>query len=205
LIHTIKETAVTHAKLSMLAILTMISATTLIHPVWASAPIEPVQPQAIVPRDGQHDFDFNFGVWNTHITRVLDPLAGGKHSIEMNGTVTVRKVWDGRGQLEEIETDGPNGHWEGLTLFLYNPTAHQWTQTFANSKAGALTAPLTGEFTQGRGELFTQETVDGRSVWVRGVWSDIELDSHHFEQSYSTDGGKTWAPVFIATLTRIKH
>jgi hypothetical protein len=69
-------------------------------------------------RDGQHDFDFNFGTWKTHIKRIPDPFSGSSKSIELNGTVTVRKVWDGRAQLEEIETDGPNGHWEGLTLFL---------------------------------------------------------------------------------------
>ena len=82
-----------------------------------------------VVRDGQHDFDFNLGVWKTHIRRVLDPLSGSTQSIELNGTVTVRKVWDGRAQLEEIEAQGPNGPWEGLTLFLYNPQAHQWSLT----------------------------------------------------------------------------
>jgi hypothetical protein len=173
--------------------------------VSADAAEDAAQPVKMSVHDGQHDFDFNFGVWNTHIKRVLDPLSGATHSIELNGTVTVRKVWDGRGQLEEIETDGPNGHWEGLTLFLYNPEAHQWSQTFANGKAGVLTSPLIGAFTHGRGELFAQETLDGRTVLVRGVWSDITPDSHHFEQSYSDDGGKTWAPAFIANLTRHKE
>jgi hypothetical protein len=171
----------------------------------AGAAEEAAQPPKPVSRDGQHDFDFNVGVWQTHIKRILDPLSGGTHSIELNGTVTVRKVWDGRGQVEEIETDGPNGHWEGLTLFLYNPEAHQWSQTFASSKIGVLTPPLIGTFTHGRGELFSQDTLDGRSILVRGVWSDITPDSHHFEQSYSDDGGKTWVPAFIANLTRQKQ
>jgi predicted methyltransferase len=153
-------------------------------------------------RDGQHDFDFNVGVWQTHIRRILDPLSGSIRSIELNGTVAVRKVWNGRGQLEEIETDGPNGHWEGLTLFLYNPVAHQWSQTFINSKAGELTPPLIGEFNGGRGELFSQDTYEGRSILVRGTWSNIQPDSHHFEEAYSADGGKTWAPAFIADLSR---
>jgi hypothetical protein len=171
----------------------------------AAAADEIAQSPKPAARDGQHDFDFNIGVWKTHIRRILDPLSGGTHSIELNGTVTVRKVWDGRAEMEEIETDGPNGHWEGLTLFLYNPEAHQWSQTFANGKVGVLTSPLIGAFNQGRGELFAQDTLDGRSVLVRGVWSDIKPDSHHFEQSYSDDGGKTWAPAFIASLTRLKE
>jgi hypothetical protein len=33
------------------------------------------------------------------------------------------QVWDGKAELEEIEADAPKGHWEGLTLFLYNPSA----------------------------------------------------------------------------------
>jgi hypothetical protein len=165
----------------------------------ADAPAKSAEPAA---RDGAHDFDFNLGVWHTHIKRIADPLSGATHSIELDGTVTVRKVWDGRALLEEIEADGPNGHWEGLTLFLYNSQAHQWSQSFASSKNGVLIAPLVGEFKDGRGELLAQDTFDGRSILVRGVWSDIKPDSHHFEELYSADGGKTWSAAFIASLTR---
>jgi hypothetical protein len=155
-------------------------------------------------RDGQHDFDFNFGTWQTHIKRLGDPSAGSAIWVELNGTVTVRKVWNGRGQLEEIEGDGPAGHWEGLTLFLYNPQSHQWSQSYANQKEGVLNAPSIGEFKNGRGELFDQETYQGRATLVRIVWSDITPNAHHFEQSFSEDGGKTWEPNFVASLTREK-
>jgi hypothetical protein len=167
---------------------------------------EAPQPQASTPggRDGSHDFDFNFGVWKTQIKRILDPLSGSNRSIELNGTVTVHPIWGGRAQWEEIEADGPKGHWQGMTLFLYNPEAHQWSQSFLNSKIGELTPPLVGAFKDGRGELFSQDTLNGRSILVRAVWSDIKPDSHHFEESYSDDGGKTWAPAFIASLTREK-
>jgi hypothetical protein len=167
--------------------------------IWAALPAH-----AVETRDGRHDFDFNFGTWKTHIKRILNPLSGATQSIELNGTVTVRKVWDGRAQLEEIEAEGPKGHWEGLTLFIYNPEAHQWSQSFANSKSGALNLPLIGSFKGGRGELFASDTFDGRSILVRGVWSDIKADSHRYEESYSDDGGRTWAPAFIAELTREK-
>src|SRR4051794_38448061 len=79
---------------------------------------------------GAHDFDFNLGTWETNIHRILNPFSASSESMEMKGTVTVSKVWGGRAQLEEIEADGPKGHWEGLTLFLYNPRSHQWSQTF---------------------------------------------------------------------------
>jgi hypothetical protein len=155
-------------------------------------------------RDGQHDFDFNLGVWRTHIRRVLDPWSGGTHFMEMNGTVSVRKVWDGRAWLEEIEADGPKGHWEGMTLFVYNPEAHQWSQNFVDSQSGVVTSPLIGEFRNGRAELYAQDIRGGRTILIRAVWSDITPDAHHFEESYSDDGGKSWAAVFVASLTREK-
>ncbi|MGA7555955.1 MAG: hypothetical protein WBW54_19570, partial [Candidatus Acidiferrales bacterium] len=82
--------------------------------------------QASAPRDGQHDFDFNLGKWHTHIRRLVHPLTGSTNWVEMNGTVVVKKVWDGRAQIEEVEAGGDAGRFEGMTLFLYNPDAHQW-------------------------------------------------------------------------------
>jgi hypothetical protein len=163
---------------------------------------ETLQPQAL--RDGKHDFDFNVGTWKTHIKRIQNPFDSPGQYVELNGTVTVRKVWDGRAQLEEIEADGPNGHWEGMTLFFYNPDAHQWTQSYVAGKTGVMSPPLIGEFKDGRGQLIAMDTFKERAILVRAVWSDIKPDSHRFEESYSGDGGKTWAPAFIAELTRLK-
>src|SRR5262249_13515808 len=159
---------------------------------------------AAATRDGAHDFDFNFGTWKTHIRRLKEPLSGAHDYVEMNGTVSVRKVWGGRAQLEEIEVDAPSGHWQGLTLFLYDPKARQWSQTYVGSGDATITPGMVGEFSDGRGELYGQEAVHGRTVLVRGEWSDIKPDSHHFEIAYSEDGGGHWEPVFIADLTRLK-
>lgn len=156
------------------------------------------------PRDGSHDFDFAHGVWHTHITRVLDPFAGGTHTVTMEGTKTARLVWGGRALLEEIEADGPEGHWEGATFFLYNSTAGQWSQAYIDSASGQFQAPTVGSFKDGRGEFFATEPYQGRTVLVRGVWSDITADSHRYEISYSQDGGRTWATAFKAYLTRLK-
>jgi hypothetical protein len=153
-------------------------------------------------RDGAHDFDFDLGVWTTHITRRLHPLSGSDESMQLTGTVTVRKVWDGRAQLEEIEADGPKGHWEGMTLFLYNPEARQWSMNFANSSGGTLATPMIGSFKDGRAELFASDTLDGRAVLVRAVWSNITPTTHTYQEFYSADGGRTWALSFQANKTK---
>ena len=153
-------------------------------------------------RDGAHDFDFDLGVWKTHITRRVHPLTGSDETMQLAGTVTVRKLWDGRAQVEEIEADGPKGHWEGMTVFLYDPQARQWSMNFANSAAGKFTTPMIGGFENGRAELFGTDTLDGRAILVRAVWSDITATSHTYQESYSVDGGRTWELAFTARKTR---
>jgi hypothetical protein len=178
----------------------------LLLPVSARPQAVPVAAETGVPqlRDGQRDFDFHFGTWKTHIRRLLDPLSGSTTWVELNSTVVVRKVWDGRANLEELLAGNATTNFKGLTLFLYDPQSHQWSQNFANINNGTLSqTPLIGEFKDGRGELFDQETFNGRTILVRFVWSDITPNSHHVEQSFSDDGGKTWELNFVANLTRI--
>lgn len=171
-------------------------------------PILAADAPAPAVHDGQHDFDFDIGLWHTHIKRFLDPFASGSASIELDGTVTVRKVWGGKAQLEEIEVDGPKGHWEGLSLLLYNPSAHQWSQTFVNSRVGTLSpsGATFGEFKDGQGVLIGQDgTTYDKTILVRAVWTDIKPDSHRYVESYSDDGGVTWVTSFTADLTRSKQ
>jgi len=156
-------------------------------------------------REGQHDFDFEIGTWKTHLSRRLHPLTGSTTWVEYEGTTVVRKVWNGRANLVELEVDGPAGHIEGLSVRLYNPQSHQWSLNFANSNDGTLDPPTIGEFNDGRGEFFDQETLNGRAIYVRFVISDITANSCRFEQAFSDDGGKTWEVNWIATDTRVTN
>ena len=174
-------------------------------------------PQQVAPkpelRDGSHDFDFEIGSWTTHLTRLLHPLSGSHEWVNYDGTTTVTKVWNGRANLVELVADGPAGHFEGLNLRLYNPESHQWSLNFASSRGGTLSVPTIGEFRNGRGEFYDQESFNGRMVLVRFVISDATPNScfvisHstpnvcRFEQAFSDDGGKTWEVNWIATDTR---
>src|SRR3984885_9537857 len=57
--------------------------------------------QIAARRDGSHDFDFNLGTWHTHIRRLTHPLANSNEWFEVEGTVRIRPLWDGKAQLEE--------------------------------------------------------------------------------------------------------
>jgi hypothetical protein len=169
-----------------------------------TVPIGAEAKNAGAARDGQHDFDFEIGTWKTHVSRRLHPLTGSTTWVTMDGTSVVRKVWNGRANLLELEADSPSGHFEGLSLRLYNPQSHQWSLNFSNGNAGTMAQPTIGEFKNGRGEFYDQESLNDRSIYVRFVISDITSNSAHFEQSFSDDGGKTWEVNWIATDTRVK-
>ena len=177
------------------------SATTLAQT--ASAASAPSALQASVPRDGQHDFDFEIGTWKVHLKKLQHPLTGSTTWIEFDGTIAARAVWDGRANFDEFEADSPSGHVEGLTLRLYNPQARQWNLYWANPKDGTFSGPpQVGEFKNGIGEFYCQDTYNGRMILIRYVWSAITPNSAHFEQSFSTDGGKTWEVNWITDQTR---
>jgi hypothetical protein len=155
-------------------------------------------------RDGQHDFDPLIGSWKYHLKRRLRPLTGSTEWVDLDGTGVCYKIWDGRAQLDTVELDGPTtGHIEGLTLRTYNPQSHQWRLYWANSKTGIMDPPQVGEFKDGRGEFFAQDTINGKTILIRFVWTNMTTSAPHFEQSFSDDGGKSWEVNWITDQTRV--
>lgn len=179
-------------------------------PLYGAAQQSPGGPNASqqAERDGQQDFDFEIGTWKTHLkvnSRLAHPFTGPDSWSDYEGTSVVRKIWNGRANMVELEVDGPKGHVEALSLRLYNPQSHQWSLNSANGRVGTISVPTVGEFKNGHGEFYDQETINGRVLLVRNVWSDITPNSCHFEQSFSDDGGKTWEVNWIADDTRVTN
>ena len=162
----------------------------------------PVAAAAPAARDGAGDFDWEIGHWKTVVTRRVHPLGGADEWVRYEGSTVVRRVFDGRANLAELDVGGPAGRIEGASWRLYNPQARQWSLNFANVKAGTLGPPTIGEFRDGRGEFYGCETLDGRAILVRFVISRVGADAARFEQAFSADGGKTWEVNWIADDTR---
>jgi hypothetical protein len=154
--------------------------------------------------DGQRDFDFEIGTWKTELRRLARPLSGAKDWVTYEGTTIVRKVWDGRANLVELNVQGPAGGIEGLSLRLYHPQSREWSLHFSNSRNGELAPPVTGRFSNGRGEFYGDDTLDGKAIRVRFIISPITPDSYRFEQAFSADGGTSWEVNWIAIDTRVR-
>jgi hypothetical protein len=159
-----------------------------------------------ITRDGQHDFDWMFGTWKTSLRKLEKPLSGSTKWIEFEGTQVSRPLLGGLANVDEFVVENADRHVKGLTLRLYNPETREWSIYWANAKAGVLAMPPTvGHWTDGRGEFFDREEFEGKPIVVRYVWSGITETSAHFEQSFSSDDGKTWEVNWISDIERTGH
>jgi len=154
-------------------------------------------------RDGQHDFDFDFGTWKMHIRRLAHPLTGSSEWIEMDGTTVTNKIWDGRANIATVEADGPSGHLELLALRIYDPRVHQWNINFATVDSAQLSVSAVGGFTDGRGEFYDSELFHGRNILVRFTIWPVSPNKVRSEQAFSVDGGTNWETNWINTYTRV--
>lgn len=152
--------------------------------------------------DGANDFDFEFGTWRTRLRLLAEPLSGSTTWVEYEGTSVVEPILDGRANLVELKVEGPAGPIEGLSLRLYDPASRQWSLSFANIRTGRLSPPVTGEFRDGKGVFYGEDRLNGRTILVRFVISDVTPTSARFEQAFSDDGGERWEVNWVAVDTR---
>lgn len=152
--------------------------------------------------DGQQDFNWELGTWDTKLRRLKQPLSGSREWLEYAGTTTVKPLMEKRANIVEFDVQGAAGRIAGVSLRLFQPATGQWTLHFANLANGSLTEPMQGSFKQGRGTFFGQDTLNGSRILVRFLIIPAGPDQWRFEQAYSADNGKTWEDNWIAVDTR---
>lgn len=170
-------------------------------PVAAAAPAP--DSAIVVPNGGPHDFDFEFGAWTTHIRRLLHPLTGSTSWVDLRGSSVVRRVWQGRANLGELEVSGGGTKLEGMSLRLYDPVARHWNIHWTNANDGLISAAMQGGFANGRGLFYDHEQLGERTIAVRFIFSDITATTFRLEQAFSPDEGRTWETNWIATFKRL--
>jgi len=162
-------------------------------------------PASLPQRDGSHDFDFIIGNWKAHVRRLPDRLNNSNIWVEYDGISNHKKILDSNANFEEFDVTSTDKklHIKAQTLRLYNPTSHQWSIYLVDVDNGTLgLPPVVGQFTGNRGEFFDQEDFKGRAILVRYVWLNLSPNSARMEQSFSSDGGKTWEVNWICELSR---
>lgn len=154
----------------------------------------PKSAQGVANLSGLHDFDFLVGNWQVHHRKLKERLANNHTWNEFEGTLSMRKLMDGYANVDDNVFHAPEGTYRGVGLRSYDPKTAQWAIWWLDGRSpfGDLDPPVKGHFVHGVGTFYADDTLRGKPVRVRFVWSNITKTTARWEQAYSADGGKTW-------------
>lgn len=153
--------------------------------------------------DAPHDFDFLVGRWTVHHRRLRKRLAGGGDWDAFEGTLHNWPVLGGHGNVGDNLMDFPGGSFRGMGIRTFDKTAGLWSSWWLDGRdPSRIGAPLRGGFTGGLGTFHGEDTVDGRKVVTRVVWSRTDAGTPRWEQFASGDDGRTWERNWVSDFRR---
>ncbi len=150
---------------------------------------------------GQNDFDFWIGEWRVRHRQREAWLAGCETWREFGGTCAARKLPGGFGNIDENFLDKPGGAYHAVTIRTFDPASATWAIWWHDQRRPhVLEAPVIGAFEGGVGTFYADDTIDGRPVRVRFLWTAGEAP--RWEQAFSPDAGQTWETNWIMDFER---
>ena len=150
------------------------------------------------------DFDFWPGEWAIRNRRLRERLSGSDEWEEFEARVRAWKILDGHGNADEFRTDHAGG-FVGMSFRFFDPGTKQWSIYWADSRRpGLLDPPVLGGFDGDVGVFEGDDTLDGRPIRVRFVWSGVTTPKPRWEQAFSEDGGTTWETNWEMDFTRVE-
>jgi hypothetical protein len=163
------------------------------------------QPLQAANLSGLHDFDLRVGRWRAHHRRLKERLAGSREWVEFDGTCVFQQLMGGRANMDDNVFNMPGGAYRGVTLRSYDPKTGEWAIWWLDGRNpfGDLDPPVKGRFENGVGTFYADDTLRGRRIRVRFIWSHITATSAHWEQAFSADGGQTWETNWITDFQRM--
>lgn len=151
---------------------------------------------------GADAFDFLVGEWRVRHRRLKQRLAGSSEWESFGGRTSMRKILGGLGNIDENVVELPAGSYEAVSLRLFEPADGQWSIWWIDARSPDITSPVRGRFEAGIGTFFSDDTLEGRPIRVRFVWSRIAARSAQWEQAFSADAGSTWETNWVMHFER---
>jgi quinol monooxygenase YgiN len=151
---------------------------------------------------GASDFDFLIGDWSVHHRKLKQRLAQTQEWQEVEGTSSARKILAGLGNMDENVIEAPSGTYRAVTIRTYDPAKQLWSIWWIDSRYPQqhLDPPVVGRFEKGVGTFYADDEFNGKPIRVRYLWT--HTPNPHWEQAFSSDGGKTWETNWTMDFTK---
>ena len=163
-------------------------------------PMEQVSTTASTQAAPDRDFDFLRGHWYVRNKRLLKQLQGSTDWTNSSGTLIGMPLLEGMGNYDELRSDdsGPLG----VSIRFYDRQARRWSDYWVAHRDGVLQPPVFGVFADGVGTFEGEDSLDGKAIRVRQLWTGIGSATPRWEQAFSGDGGKTWETNWVMDFSR---
>jgi hypothetical protein len=146
------------------------------------------------------DFDFLRGHWYVQNHRLLRQLQGSNEWTRSTGTLIGVTLLEGMGNYDELRSDESGA--QGVSVRFYNGATRQWADYWVAHRDGVVQPPVFGTFRDGVGTFEGDDTLEGRTIRVRQLWTRLDTAAPRWEQAYSDDGGKTWETNWVMDFSR---
>ena len=96
------------------------------------------------------------------------------------------------------------GSYCAATIRTYNEATNSWAIWWLDGRnPDQLDVPMRGQFIDGLGTFYAQDTLDNQPIKVRFLWSMPSPDAPRWEQAFSLDEGATWETNWSMDFTRV--
>jgi len=149
------------------------------------------------------DWDWLVGSWDVWHRRLKERLAGSNDWEEFNGKSVGWLILDGWGNVDDNIVDIPSGTYRGLTVRAFDPATRTWAIWWLDGRNPTqMDVPVRGSFDGDSATFVANDHFKGRPIIMRFRWLDVHSKRPHWEQAFSTDGGKTWEVNWVNFFTR---
>ena len=139
------------------------------------------------------DWDWLLGSWDVRHERLRKRLANNHDWDEFDGKSAFWKTLGGLANCDENLLHIPSGTYRGLSVRSFDPATSKWSIWWLDGRnAGKLDPPVVGGFQGDEGEFYGPDVFDGKPITVRFRWHEVHSKRPHWDQAFSTDGGKSW-------------
>jgi hypothetical protein len=133
------------------------------------------------------------GNWDVHHERLRDRLVGSTTWDEFGGRTSMWLTLGGLGTIDDCLLYLPAGSYRAIAPRAFDPATGQWNIWWLDGRmAGKLDPPVRGVFAGSEGEFRGADVHKGTPVTVRFRWHETNGKRPWWDQSFSTDGGRSW-------------
>ena len=144
---------------------------------------------------GGHEQDWKWleGNWDVWHERLRERLVGSTTWDKFGGKCASSRTLGGLGNIDDCLLYLPSGSYRAFAPRAFDPATRKWSIWWLDGRtAGRLDPPVRGDFTGNEGEFHGADVHKGTPVSVRFRWHETNSQRPHWDQSFSTDRGKSW-------------